>query len=97
MYTLVPHTHKQPFYGPFSGLYGASGDIKADTPTMRMGATPSGLIIAPPVSSPIFTLDAPLAATLPIYPGFGQAPNILACISSVLVAYFSTIISIRRS
>jgi len=34
---------------------------------------------------PIFTPDALPAATLPIYPGLGQAPNMLACIPSGLV------------
>ena len=75
---ILSTTHTQPCYGPFYGLFGASGDNKADTPTVQLGATPSGLIIDPPVSSPIFTLDAPLAATLPIYPGLGQVPSWLA-------------------
>jgi len=39
-----------------------------------MGTTPSGLISNPPPSIPlIFTPDALPAATLPIYPGLGQA------------------------
>jgi len=58
---------------------------EADTPTIRLGATPSVLISDPPPSSSIFTLDALPAATLPLYPGLGQAPNTLACIPSVLV------------
>jgi len=33
----------------------------------------------------IFTPDALPAATLPIYPGLGQAPTMLACIASGLV------------
>jgi len=46
------------------------GEIsEADTPTIRMGTTPSGLITDPPPSSPTFTPDATPAATLPIYPG----------------------------
>jgi len=54
------------------------GEIsEADTPTIQLGATPSGLIIDPPPSSPIFTLDARPVAALPIYPGLGQAPNYL--------------------
>jgi len=59
---------------------------EADTLTIRMGATPSGLNSDPPPSSPIFTPDALLAATIPIYPGFGQARNMLAC----PVAWLST-------
>jgi len=38
------------------------------------------LISDPPPSSPIFTPDALPVATLPIYPGLGQEPNMLACI-----------------
>jgi len=59
--------------------------LKADTPTIRLHATPSGLISDPTPSSPIFTPDALAAATLPIYPGFGQAPNMMACIPSGVV------------
>jgi len=33
----------------------------------------------------IFTLDALPVATLPIYPGLGQAPSMLDCIPSGLV------------
>jgi len=58
---------------------------EADTPTIRLGATPSRLISDPPPSSPIFTSDAIPAATLPIYPGLGQAPNMLTCIYSGVV------------
>jgi len=46
---------------------------EVDTPTVQLGATPSELISEPPPSSPIFTPDALPAATLPIYPGLGQA------------------------
>jgi len=39
-----------------------------------VGDTPSGLISnPPPYNPPIFTPDALPAATLPIYPGLGQA------------------------
>jgi len=55
---------------------------EADTPTIWLGAIPSGLISDPPPSSSIFMLDALPAATLPLYPGLGQAPNMLACIPS---------------
>jgi len=78
--------HTQLFYSPFSGttqvnrcqkksssgLYDAMGDI-TDTPTIQLGATPTGLVrthLPPPL---IFTPDALPAATLPIYPGLGQA------------------------
>ena len=39
---------------------------EADTPTVRLGATPSELISDPPPPSPIFTPDALPVATLPI-------------------------------
>jgi len=59
-------TTPQPFYGPFSrttqvsqcpkkassGLYGPREDNKRQTPTIRVGATPSGLISSPPPSIP---------------------------------------------
>jgi len=60
---------------------------EADAPTIWLGATPSGLFSNPSPSSPIFTLDALPAATLPIYPVFGQAPNMLACIPSGSVVW----------
>ena len=46
---------------------------EADTPTTQLVVTPSRLISDPPPSSPIFTLDAFPDATLPLYPGLGQA------------------------
>ena len=58
---------------------------EVDTPTNQLGATPSRLISDPPPSSPIFTPDALPVATLPIYPGFRQAPNMLVCMPSDLV------------
>jgi len=48
---------------------------EAEAPTIRMDATPSGLSVPPPPSSPILTPNALSVATLPIYSGFGQAPN----------------------
>ena len=64
----------------------AQGKItEEDTSTIRLGATPYGLISDPPPSSPIFMPDALPATTLPIYPGLGQAPNMLVCLSSGLV------------
>jgi len=48
---------------------------EADAPTIRLDATPSELSVPQPPSSPIFTLNALSAASLPIYPGLGQAPN----------------------
>ena len=52
---------------------------EADTPTIRLGATPSGLVSSPPPPPPILTPDALRVANLPLYPGLGQAPNMLAC------------------
>jgi len=48
---------------------------EVDTPTVQLGATPSKLVSDPPPSSPIFTPYALPAATLPIYPGLGQAQD----------------------
>ena len=66
--------------------YTMQGKItEADTPTIQLSATPYGLISDPPPSPPpIFMQDALPAATLPIYPGLCQAPNMLACIPSGL-------------
>jgi len=69
---------------------------EADTPTIWLGATPSGLISDPPPSSPIFTPDAFPAAGLPLYLGLGQAPSILACIASGVVEISSGITMIGR-
>jgi len=57
---------------------------EADTPTIRLGATPSRLISDPVTHPhpPIFTPDALPVATLPLYPGLEQPPNMLACIPS---------------
>jgi len=52
-----------------------------DTPAIQLGITPSELI-SDRLHRPIFTPDALAAATLPIYPGLGQAPNMLDCIPS---------------
>jgi len=49
-----------------------------------LGTTPSRLISDPRPPSPIFTPDALPVATHPAYPGWGQTPNILACIPSGL-------------
>jgi len=63
---------------------------EADTLTIRLGTTPSGLISDPPPSSPpFFTPDALPGITLPIFSGLGQAPNMLACIPSGLVQWFN--------
>jgi len=48
---------------------------EADAPTIRLDATLFRLLVPPPPSSPIFMLNALSAATLPIYPSLGQAPN----------------------
>jgi len=57
-----------------------------DTLTIRVGATPSGLISNPPQSSPIFMPDALPAATIPLHPSLGWALNMLACIRSGVVS-----------
>jgi len=59
---------------------------EADTRTIWLGTTQSRLISDPPPPSPIFTPDALPAATLPLYPGLGEAPNMLVCIPSGVVS-----------
>jgi len=46
---------------------------EADTLTIRVGATQSGLISNSPPSIPHFYAGCPSCRTLPIYPGLGQA------------------------
>ena len=48
---------------------------EADAPTIRLDATPSTLSMPAPPHSPILMPNALSAATIPIYPAFGQAPN----------------------
>jgi len=92
------HTHKH-FTTLFLGLpwwAGARRNLLLDfmvqgkiteenTPTVRLGASPSGLNSARLHRSPIFMPYALHAATLPIYLGLRQALNMLACIPSGLV------------
>jgi len=60
--------------------------IQADGPTIQIVCHPSRLVGAPTSSIPtIFTPDALPSTTLPIYPGLGQSPNMLACIPGGLV------------
>jgi len=62
------------------------GEIsEADTPTIKMGATPSGLFSDPSQLSPCFYARCPSCPTLPLYPGLGQAPNMLACMPNGVV------------
>jgi len=64
-----------------SGFYEAWGRlIEASAPIIRLDATQSGPLMPPPLSSPNFMPDSLPAATLPIYPDLGQAPNMLDCI-----------------
>ena len=54
---------------------------EADTPTIRMDCHPIQTNWCPISANPtIFTSDALPGTTLSIYPGLGQAPNMLACI-----------------
>jgi len=54
----------------------------ADTPTIWMGATPFGLICDTPPSSQHFCAGYPSDRNPPTCHGFGQTPNMLACIPS---------------
>jgi len=91
-------THTQPFYSPFSGttqvrrcqkktssgFYDAREDNRG-----RHTDHPAGChsIQATHLRhSPFFTLDAS-TASLPLYPGLGQAPNMLACVPSGVVLF----------
>ena len=67
---------------------------EADTPTIRLSAAPSGLISDPPPSSPIFTPSVFPGTTLPLYPGLGQAPNMLDCIPSGVVMTHPAVIMV---
>jgi len=76
-----------------SGLRGAREDNRgrhADHPDEQLSTTASGLISNPRSSSPIFMPDALPATTLPLYPGWGQAPNMLSCIPSGVVSVTTT-------
>jgi len=46
---------------------------------------------AQPPSPPHFTPDSLPVATLPLYPGLGQAPNMLACIPSGMVIMIDSV------
>jgi len=58
---------------------------EADTPTIRMGTTLSGLIRDAPPSSPHFYAGCPSCRKLQLSSGLRQAPNMLACIHSGMV------------
>jgi len=59
---------------------------QAGTPTNPMDFHPTRLIGASISAIPtIFTPDGLSGTTLPIYPGLGQAPYMLACIPGGLV------------
>jgi len=59
---------------------------QAETPIIWMECHPPRLIGGPISAIPtIFMLDALPGTTLPIYPGLGQAPNMLACTLGGLV------------
>ena len=63
-------------------VYGARRDNRGRHTEIRLGTTPSRLSATHLHHLPIFMPDSLPAATLPIYPGLGQAPNMLACIPS---------------
>jgi len=56
-------------------IYGAGKDNRGRRTDNPSGCHPVQTIGAPPPSSRIFMLNALSAATLPIYPSLGQAPN----------------------
>jgi len=97
-WTQNDHTIHNHFTAPFSGttrvsrrqkktcLYGATEDNigrHTDNPVGRHSIRTKQWPTS--INPPIFTGDSLPAATLPIYPGLRQAPNMLVCIHSGLV------------
>jgi len=88
------HVHTQPFYGRFPVLPGwagarrnlvdkSSGEIsEAGKSSIRLGATPSGLISNPPPPSRHFYAGCPSCRNPPNLSWLEQAPNMLTCIPS---------------
>jgi len=68
-----------------SGLYGTRGDIRGRHTNNPAGRHSIRTNQWPISSSPFLLPDSLPPATLPIYPGLGQAPNMLACILRGLV------------
>ena len=67
-------------------LLGLTGARKRPALETQLDANSFGCPVPPALSSPQFTPDALHATTLvPIYPGLGQAQNMLACIPHGLV------------
>ena len=66
-------------------LWGVEKITEASVPTVRLDVTPSGPLMPPRPSSPSFMPDSLPSATLPIYPGLGQAP---ICWIAYLKAWF---------
>jgi len=63
---------------------------EADTLIIQLGATPSGLITDPPLSFHFYA-GCPSCHNIPLCTGLvGQAPNMLACITSGMVYYLRT-------
>jgi len=56
-------------------LWGVGKMIGASSPTIQLEATQSGPSMHPFLSSPSFMPKALPVATLPVYPGLGQAPS----------------------
>jgi len=80
-----PYTHTHRSAGARRNLldFMVQGKItEADTTTIRLGHTPSGLISNLPPSSPHFYAGYPSCSNPPLYPGLGQEPSKLACIPS---------------
>jgi len=71
-------------------FYGAREDNR-DTPTIRLGATPSGLTSANINQHPPFFMPDTLpVATLPLYPGLVLAPNHQICWLAYPVAWYAS-------
>jgi len=71
-------------------FYGAKEDNRGEHPDGRHSIRTNS---DSPPTSPIFTLDGLPAATLPLYPGLGQAPNMLVSMPSGVVSIQAVTIS----
>jgi len=94
VYNSCAQCYTQPFYGcldfvrdnPCEPVLEQTEDDTGRCTNNLDDCHPSRLNGAPTSAIPIFTHDALPYTTLPIYPGLGQAPNMLDCIPGDLIS-----------